>query len=112
MELPPVPARYLVDWWLDIGPTAAGSGGEGPLGWQDLAAWERITGVELLAWEARVIRRMSRDSIAEGVRAKKPDCPPPWQAAEPEAQVNDRVTRQFAALKQAVLARDAARQEG
>lgn len=104
--MPPVSAPHLIDWWLDLGPASSGGGGEAPLGWQDMVAWQQITGIELHPWEARAIRRMSQAWLGEGHRAKKPDCPAPWTLRETEEEINDRVTRQFAAMRAALLARE------
>jgi hypothetical protein len=106
VAMPPLDAKYLADWWLEIGP--AGAGGESPIGWSDLAAWQGLTGIELDPWEARTLRRMSQSYLAEGARARQPGCPPPWQAREADEDVNDRVTRQFAEMMAALSARDKA----
>ena len=40
--LPPVAHRHLIGWWLEIGPTVMAGMGEGPIGWQEIAAWQRL----------------------------------------------------------------------
>tara|TARA_R110002072_G_scaffold38314_4_gene110916 strand:+ start:18670 stop:19011 length:342 start_codon:yes stop_codon:yes gene_type:complete len=94
--LPSNPANYLTDWLFEIGPTI----GEGLVGYQDMAAWQRISGVELMPWEARTLRRLSAEYSAERYRARKANCPPPY--SEQPAAVRDRVTEQFAAMMQAL----------
>jgi len=76
--LPDNPAPYITDWLVEIGPTVAGSMGEVAIGWQDMAAWERLTGIKLDPWEARTIRRLSRVFANERSKAEKPDYPAPY----------------------------------
>lgn len=93
VHLPPVPAQYLIDWWREIGPTEE----DGPISWLSMTAWERLTGVELLPWEARLIRSLSSAFVSQRYDAKKPDCPPPWSPERPQ-QVRNKVAVQFAAM--------------
>lgn len=66
---PPNPAPYLTDWLFEIGPMTAGN----VIGWQDLTCWQRITGIELQPWEARILRRLSGEYALECLAARKPD---------------------------------------
>ena len=82
-EMPPLEAGgYLLGYLFEVGPVMAGGGGVGPLTYQELGAWQAATGIELRAWEARFLRRLSGEYLAESRRAEQPDCPPPWQAAD------------------------------
>lgn len=103
IHLPPNPAPYLTDWWQEIGPVSGGGMGEAPIGWQDIAAWERLTGIELEPWEARVIRRMSGAWLNERESARKPGCPPPY--SETHEAVRDQVSDQFGAMFKAIANR-------
>jgi hypothetical protein len=91
--LPSNPAPYLTDWFLEIGPTA----GDAAIGWQDLAAWERLMGVELTPWEARTIRRLSKTFLNQKFDARKPGCPEPRLQAD-DVATRKRVDAQFAAM--------------
>lgn len=75
---PPNPAQYLTGWLFDIGPTVAGAMGEAPFGYQDLAAWQAISGVELMPWEARTLRRLSLAYLSERQRAEEQGRPAPY----------------------------------
>lgn len=97
-RLPPVTARYLVEWWLEIGPTS----GEGPIGWQEIAAWERLTGIALEPFEAKAIRAMSAAFSGQCHDACKVNCPPPW--SEVDSDVRDKVADQLAAMARAFSA--------
>jgi hypothetical protein len=94
-SMPDNPAPYLTRWLLEIGPSVPAGMGEGVIGWQDMAAWERLTGVELSPWEARTLRRMSQAFVNQRSDARKANCPEPF--AEPEA-VAKRIDQQFAAM--------------
>lgn len=74
--------------------------GSGPIGWEALAAWSAMTGVELDPWEARTIRRLSKAFVAEQFDARKPSCPAPFDGNEAESVEarRDRVTAQFKAM--------------
>jgi len=91
--MPDNPAPHVVEWWMEIGPTAP----DGAICWQEMAAWERLTGVELAPWEARAIRRMSSAFLAQRHEARKPNCPPPY-TTDVAQDVRDNVTAQFAAM--------------
>ena len=96
IHMPPLTEEiaYMVDTLLDAGISTAAGMGSVPLTWADLAAWQQGTGIALAPWEARLIRRMSSEYLAESHRAEKPDCPPPWRielAPEQRTQVAARV---------------------
>lgn len=74
---PPLPVDYMIDWLFDIGPSMAGSMGEGPIGWTEIDAWQRVTGVELDVWEARTLRRLSRAYVAQRHASEDQKCPEP-----------------------------------
>lgn len=77
---PPNPAPYLTDWLFEIGPMTGGD----VIGWLDLTAWQRITGIELTPWEARLIRRLSGEYALECLAARKPDRLMPYSGARDE----------------------------
>jgi hypothetical protein len=54
--------------------------GAGPVSWREINEWQRATGINLPAWEARLIRRLSSEYLAETRRAESENCPPPWRA--------------------------------
>lgn len=100
---PEVPAPYLTEWFLEIGPSAANAMGEAPIGWQEMAAWQAVTGIELEGWEARALRSMSLAYLAQKHDGKKPDCPAPYQGENAiDPTVRDRVAEQFKAMAGAI----------
>lgn len=101
--LPENPAPHITDWFLEIGPAVSAGMGEAPIGWQDMAAWSDLTGIELDAWEARTIRSLSEVFVAERHRARKPACMAPYSALPAENRA--RVDTQFKALVGALAGR-------
>lgn len=75
-ELPQMawnPAPYLTDWLFEIGPTS----GDHTLSWSEMAAWEKNTGIRLLPFEAKILRRLSNSYANERLAAREPDYPMP-----------------------------------
>lgn len=93
--IPPNPCPWLTDWLFEAGPTGAGAMGPVPLGWTEIADWARLTGQDLLPWEARVLRQLSADFAAEMVRAETAEAPAPWQSIEDMARNREAVARQI-----------------
>ncbi|MBO9724309.1 MAG: hypothetical protein J7530_08040 [Novosphingobium sp.] len=91
--LPFNPAPHITDWLFEIGPMT----GEGAIGWQDMDAWSRLTGIELDPWEARTLRRLSRSFVNQRWDARKDNCPEPRVQAD-EIAVRKKVEGQFAAM--------------
>jgi len=92
IHLPPNPLPYMVDWLMEIGPVTAGGMGSAAVSWPEIAAWQDLTGIDLTAWEARTIRRLSRDFHDQMHRSKQPTCRAPFVA---KARNDDAVTEQF-----------------
>jgi hypothetical protein len=86
--LPRNSAPYLTDWLFEIGPTSAGSMGEGPLGYRDFAAWQTISGVELMPWEASLLRRLSIEYAVTRNKAEDQAFPAPYGGEADDVIVN------------------------
>ena len=71
--------RYLLDYLLDVGPVVSGGMSAAPVTSRELMPWCEETGIRLQPWEAKCIRRLSRDYLAESHKAEKRNCPPPWR---------------------------------
>jgi len=104
-DVPPNPLPYLTGWLFEIGPTASSGMGPTVIGWQDIAAWQGLTGIEVDPWEARALRRLSADFLNMTHEAKDASCPPPFASQAAVGRNRDAVGRQitmgFAALRQA-----------
>lgn len=93
--LPENPASYLTDWLFDIGPTVPAGMSSAAIGYQDIAAFQSITGVEMMPWEAKLLRRLSGDFLAQLDRSKKPDCPAPYVPHDIAVRNDEAVGEQF-----------------
>lgn len=80
IQMPPNPAPHITDRLVEIGLTEAAGMGAAPLSWASIHAWQVMTGAPLDPWEARLIRKLSIEYLAEGRRAENENCPPPWRA--------------------------------
>ena len=79
IEMPPFDeGEYLIAYLYELGPTVAAGMGAGPVTFAEMAAWQAARGFELEPWEARLLRRLSVDYLAESHRATERNCPPPW----------------------------------
>lgn len=96
--LPENPAPYLTDWLFEIGPGLPTGNGMVEMGWQMIAEWQSVMGVALLPWEAKILRRLSRDFVAQWHESRDPDCPPPYQDRKRMAQNRDAVSRKVGGI--------------
>ncbi|MBB4858258.1 hypothetical protein HNO88_001577 [Novosphingobium chloroacetimidivorans] len=97
--LPANSASHLTDWFFEIGPTSA----EGPISWQEIAAWSLMTSIDLDPWEASLMRRLSVAYMNQREEARKPSCPEPRLQVDTEAARN-RVEAQFSGMMSAIKA--------
>ena len=98
--MPPIRTPWIIDHLMDLGPSEAGAMGSVPISWASIDHWQRCSGLDLSPWISRLLRRLSVDFIAETVRAREPDCPPPWTATSSlnRDEVSRKVTNAFRAL--------------
>jgi len=81
-EMPPTgPESHLLGILFDVGPVMPGGMAAVPITDADLIAWQHNSGIRLSPWQARTLRRLSRDYAAEQRRAEDPDAPPPYSTA-------------------------------
>jgi len=57
-----------------------------PLTWVDIESWQRLMGVELDPWRARLLRRLSGEYLECYHASEKQDAPPPWQPHSDESR--------------------------
>lgn len=87
LMMPPNPAPHIVDRLIEMGMSEAAGMGVAPLSWREIDAWCARTAVDLDPWEGRLLRRLSAEYIAEGRRAEREACPPPWRGPVTESEV-------------------------
>ncbi|QQV79064.1 hypothetical protein H5J25_13870 [Sphingomonas aliaeris] len=78
-QMPPNPLPHIVDRLVEIGLNEQAGMGVAPLSWSTIDAWTRLTGIDLMPWEVRLIRSLSVAYLSEGSRAESENCPPPWR---------------------------------
>lgn len=71
-------ADYVITYWHDLGVVESGAMGPIPLSSKEILSWQECSGIELEAWEFRVLRDMSRRYLIQHEESKKPECPPPF----------------------------------
>jgi hypothetical protein len=69
---------YLIKHLFDVGPTLVAGMGNGPVTYSEIEAWQRITGIHLLPWEAALLRRLSNEYLSESLAAVEHDRPAPF----------------------------------
>lgn len=87
LAMPECGAAHLLVYLFEIGPVLQGGMGDAPITHTELQAWMENTGIELTAWEARIVKRLSLEYLSEQQRATAPDAPCPWPDA-PYVQVD------------------------
>jgi hypothetical protein len=93
--MPPLELPYLVDFLWQVGPVIEDGNGRAPLTHQEIVSWQFNTGISLKPWEARFLRNLSRDFLAQSQKAEKPDCPSPFGFGERRAMVAKKVEEIF-----------------
>lgn len=99
--MPPIAeGGYLVAHLLEVGPAGTAGMELAAVSFQELQAWLALTAHQLRPWEAGMLRRLSRDYVAETRRAADPQAVAPWRAplAVDRAQVAKKVGALFGAL--------------
>lgn len=91
---------HMIDWLMEIGPMVSGAMGSAAFGWSDMAHWSEMTGIELDPWEAKTLRRLSLDWVAQVNASREPNCPPPYvENVRNDDAVTEQFKRMFAAMK-------------
>lgn len=92
-QMPPNPAPHIVERLIELGITEAAGMGAAPLSWREIDAWCNRTGVDLDPWEARLLRKLSAEYLAESRRAEDETCPPPWYNGPSRREVETEAAR-------------------
>ena len=79
VKMPSNPLPSVIGWLLEIGLAEAAGMGTVPIGWSTIDAWQRTTGVQLAPWQARLLRHLSTEYVAESRKAEDATCPAPWR---------------------------------
>ena len=87
--------QYLVQYLFEAGPVGNNGFGPEPLTWQEIEAWSRLTQVDLDAWEALTLRKLSSDYSAQLTQSSDPKCRAPDQPELSREQIADDVEAFF-----------------
>ena len=74
-----LPGLYLMEALFDVGPSDHATGG--PILWQEIAAYAKVTGQISEPWELKAVMRMSRAYVTELQNGKDPLRIPPVDRA-------------------------------
>jgi hypothetical protein len=101
MDMPDIEhGAYLLEYLSEIGEARHSGTMLSPVDWQEIKAWQDATGVELSAWDAKVIRRLSSVYVAQYFDAGDPNCPPPWMPSQPSGErITKRLNSMISALE-------------
>lgn len=80
IEFPPCDALHILVYLFELGITE----GDKPLSHAELKAWMDNTGVELQAYEARFLKRLSETYLAESQKATEQNAQTAWEDAPPQ----------------------------
>lgn len=92
-RMPILEAGYIIEHLFDCGPVMSSGMGASPLTHEEIRAYQANIGIELLPWEVRFIRRLSRDYVNESHNATKMNCPAPWNVDKVQERFNSILTR-------------------
>ena len=67
---------------------------DGPVTHSEISAWQENTGIELDAWSARMLRRLSSEYVREHVEATDPGRPSPYTPPQTSDEAREKVGRQ------------------
>jgi len=92
----PGPLGYLLEYLKEVGPAMVNGNFPAPVSWQEIQAWQELTGINLDAFEAQIIRELSCVYAEQYVKSEKIECPPPWVDAQADkTAISERVKRLF-----------------
>jgi hypothetical protein len=79
--MPDCAGLYLVDFLFDIGPVMSYGNGFAEITHMEVAAWQRLSGIELQPWESRMLRMLSLQYLNELLLAVDHQRRMPWEHA-------------------------------
>lgn len=93
---------HVIAHFWDCGPAIGGTMGSSSLTHQEIEAWQRNTGIELDAWESRMLRRLSVEYLDWNAKARSVTCPsplaPPIPTEEERIQIGNSIRDIFRSM--------------
>lgn len=92
--VPTVRARHLLEYLFEVGPLVNGKA----VSFEELKAWQDLTGATLQPWEMLALRRLSSDYMSELYAGRDPKRKSPWAEFVPDrlvtaASLRDSISR-------------------
>lgn len=88
-DMPPLEGgEHLIGYLWEVGPVMPAGMGNSAVTHQEIVAWEKLTGIDLQAWEARWLRALSGEYMAAHHAAQEPTAPAPWNPQASPEQLN------------------------
>lgn len=81
-EEPPCDAPHLIEYLFDAGPVEVSGGQPAALSSTELEHWQAGSGIPLAPWEFRLLRRLSREYLAQCIASEDPSEPAPYITKE------------------------------
>ena len=108
-DFPPLVAgEYLIGYLSELGFVERTGFGDAQLSCQEVRAWCDGTGVNLNAWEFRVIRELSLAFVCQSSVSEEPDCPAPY-IDMPDEEKQQRLAQSIERVFEARIARKSKR---
>lgn len=76
-QLPPNPAPHIIGWMNELGWAKSSGMDRVALTYGDIRDLE-VGGTRVKPWEAKLLRRLSTEFLAESRKAESMNCPAPW----------------------------------
>ena len=77
-KMPEIELPHIYEWWEEIGRYEILSSGIIPLTFQEVLAWSKLSGINLVENEANIIKILSCEYVSMYNKGRKRDCPAPF----------------------------------
>lgn len=77
-QLPDNPVPQIVERLMEIGPVEVAGMDRAPISFASIAGYASSMGVIIPPWQARLLRRLSAEYLAQSRDAEGRHCPAPW----------------------------------
>lgn len=81
---------FLIDWLFELGPTMQSNMGSSPLNFEEIYAWGKD--INLTAWEASTLKRLSLDYLSMLHTGSEKNCPAPFVARKQSEEKTKQVS--------------------
>lgn len=82
---------YLLEYLSEIGEARPSGNSLTSIDWQEIKAWQMMTGVKISSWDAQMLKHLSGVYVGQYHQAEDPNCPPPAMEIPSEAVLQRRL---------------------